>query len=408
MKQSSPTAQQHQHLPSELPETAPNEPREDPGVEAVVSDDGVGVGVGVGAAGPAETGTGDESAPQEEVAVSLRVSTGPGLVHARASPKTGVKKEGVAAPETAGELPGTEGVVGGGQREQEEPATATECGPEQAEVENIAPASGAAELGEHGGLEAGAKEELGGGGEVSGESGDGGAGSDAEVEASAEVEKGEKIADVEFDKPGTAAATRGEPETIIGNDTGGGEVVSGGVAEDFFAGDDSSSEDDELYPGAAAAAAGGTVGTVGAPSVGSDQDREPPVGEQPPSPRIIASSVQRGFRSLAATQRNETAAAVGEEGISEAAKAAVAAAFALASAASATSRRGVDDSSKSRKKKKSHKERRRKRSGSKSAGEDDSGVGSRGSGSVGRSEVDGNGRTKRSSSGRHHRKSAVG
>lgn len=429
-KQSSPTAQPH--LPSELhdmpqhPEAAPNKngPREGAGAGAeAVSDDG-----DDSAAVPVTV------APQVEDGTAPKAKTDPD----HASAETGVEEEeGEDTPDTADELPGTtDGVDGGGQGEQQAAAikgkapTAGES--EEAEADSIAPASEAAEPDdEHGGLGAGAKEEPGRElGEVSNESDDGGVGSGAKAEADAEgnarkavdvgVEvdgatsaAGETTRGDGVDKPGTAAATETpEREAISGSDVvGGGGVLSAGVAEDFFAGDNSSG-DYELSPGAAAAATAGGAAGAGTSALathlsGSDQDREPPVSAQPPSPRIIASSVQGGFRSPVATQRNEAAATKGEGGLSEAAKAAVAAA--LANAASATSRRG-DDGSKPRKKKSSHRERRRKRSGSRSAGEEDSGVGSRGSGSIGRPEVNGGGggRSKRSSSRRHHRKSAVG
>lgn len=420
IKQSSSTAKQD--LPSESPEspespdlrqeaqTAPTEPRDSAAAEAV-SDDSVSVGV----ARPAEAGIDDEGAPPQEDDIAPGASTGP----VDASAKPGIEEEGEAVPDTADEVPRMEGVVGSGQGGQDpaiEENASTAGGSEQAEADTLAPASGAVELGEQGGLGAGAKEELGGGRGVGSVNGDGGMRSGADIDAGAEVDAEKVAVDVEVDGASVAdevtrgdgvekpAAAAREPETSSGKEIGGGEVVAGGVAEDFFAGDDSSGED-ELYPGAAAAAAGGAAGAIATQVVGSDQEGEPPVREQPLSPRIIASSVQSGFRSPVATQRKETAGAVGEEGLSAAAKAAVAAA--LANAASAPSRRG-DDGSKSRKKKKSHKERRRRRSGSKSADEEDSGAGSRGSGSVGRSEVDGNRRTKRSSSKRDHRKSAVG
>lgn len=420
INQPSPAAQQsvssESHDLPQQPGTASNDLREDAGAE-VVSDTG---DDGVVAAKPAETGSDDKSAPQEDGIAPTRVITGP----APAPAKAGVEEEdeGEAAPDMADELSRSVGIDGGGQGEQAtaiKEDAATIGGLEQAEAGDIAPAAEAVDPDENGGLGAGAKEGLGNGGEVVGsESGDGGTGSGAEAEAAAEVDA-ERLVDMEIDgasavaaedthgdgidKPGATAAAL-ELETTSGNDVDGGGVMGGGVAEDFFAGDNSSG-DDELYPGAAAAS-GGAVSTLAAKSADSDQDLETPASEQPPSPRIIASSVQGGFGAAVSTQRNETAGAAREEGLSEAAKAAVAAA--LANAASATSRRG-DDGSKSRKKKKSHKERRRKRSGSRSADEEDPGVsGSRGSGSVGRSEVDGTERTKRSSSRRHHRKSAVG
>eukprot|EP00752_Nemacystus_decipiens_P007236 g6477.t1 len=402
-KQSSPAAQQH--LPSES-HALPQQP-EDAGAEAVpgdVGDDGAAVGES------AETGADDQSAQQEDD-VHPRANTGP--AHASV---TGVEEEGGAAPEAADELPGTDGVDGGGQGEH---ATAMEedtpivSGSQQAETDNVAPASEAVEADKNGGLGAGAKEETGSGEEgIGGADGGGtGSGSKAQAEAEAEAETevdgasaaGEVMRGDGVEKPGAAAAAAVfEPEAFSGGDDGGGgEVMSGGLAEEFFAGDNSSGED-ELYTGAAGAFADRFSGN-------GQYRPDPAAGEQPPSPRIIASSVQGGFRSPAESRRSETAAAKGEDGLSEAAKAAVAAA--LANAASATSRRGDDGDggSKSRKKKKkSHKERRRKRSGSNSAGEEDSGVRSRGSGSVGRSEVDGGGRTKRSSSRRHHRESAEG
>ena len=398
-KESSPAARQD--LPSEShnlrqhPETTPGEPPQDAEAEAV-SDHG---GDGAAVADPAESGSDESIAPRED-RDAPRASTSPVL----ASAKTGVEEEGKAASNMAGKLPGTDEADDGGQGEH---ATAVEenapiaGGLEQAETDSVAPASEAVEPDENDRLGPGAREEPGSGGEACSESGDGGTASGTEAEAGAEADTEKLVGD--GDKPGVAAATL-EPETVSGDDVGEVGAMGGGVAEDFFAGDNSSGED-ELYPGAAATA-GGASGALATRFSGSDQDRpEPPASEQPPSPRIIASSVQGGFRSPVATQRSETAAAKGgeEQGLSEAAKAAVAAA--LANAASA---RGDDGGSKSRKKKKSHKERRRKRSGSGSAGEDDSGVGSRGSGSVGRSEVDGGGRTKRSSSRRHHRKSAVG
>lgn len=402
-KQSSPTARQHlssePHDLGEHPQTAPDEPREDQSQEAVSDND-----VGTGAAGPAETATDDESAARQEDDVSLRASTG-------SIANAGGEGESVAGPDIADKPSGEEGVVGGGQREQDKTVrenAPTAGGLEQADADVVASASGAVELDAHGGLGAGAMKELGGGGVMSSESGTSvlGASAGAKVDAgvdgeTAEVDGANVVSEATHgdgvDEPGTAAAA-GEPETIS-DDVGGGEAMSGGLAEEFFAGDDSS--EDELYPGAATVAAGGAPDALATQLEGIDQDRELPVGEQPPSPRIFASSVHSGFRSPVATQRNKANAAVGREGLSEAAKAAVAAA--LANAASATSH-GADEGSKSRKKKKSHKERRRKRSGSKSAGEEDPGVGSR----VGRSEADENGRTKRSLSKRHHRKSAVG
>eukprot|EP00903_Cladosiphon_okamuranus_P008926 g8544.t1 len=422
-KQPSPTAQQY--LPSEphdliqVPETAPkeSEPRE--------NDDGDD--------SPAVLGTNDA---QVEDGAAPEEGTDPD--HASAETGIGQEGEGQAAPVTADELPGTaDGVDGGGQGPQLEATATEEKAPtagvsEQAEANSsITPASEATEPDdEHGGVGPGAKEEPGGrAGEVSNESGDGGVGSGAESEADLEVEAdgatsmaSESTRGDRVDKraPAAAAAVAAaaetpEPEAISGGDVvGGGGALSAGVAEDFFAGDNSSG-DDELYPGAAAAAIAGGVGAAGASAnalatqlSGSDQDREPPFSAQPPSPRIIASSVQGGFRSPVAPQRNEVSATKAEGGLSEAAKAAVAAA--LANAGSATSRRGDDGSKPRKKKKSSHKERRRKHSGSRSAGEENSGVRSRGSGSVGRSEVhvDGGGRSKRSSSRRHHRKSAVG
>lgn len=413
----SPPAAQQQHLPSEPrdrrqhPEAAPpDEPREvDAGTEAL-SDNGVGDGAGE----PAEACSDDGGAPP-----GGDLAPGAGADPIRASAEIGIEEEGVGAADvTADELAGAEGVVGvRGQVEEEggagiEENAPTAAGSEQAGVDNVdvaAPASSEAELVvEHGELGEGAKEEPDGGGDVGSESGDGRAGSGAAGEADAEFD-GEEAVDAEVDpanaigeaasgggveKP-NEAATALEPETISGNVVGEGEAVSGGLAEDFFAGDNSSG-DDELYPGAAAAA-GDAAGALATRSVGSDRDPDSAVSEQPPSPRIIASSAQGGFQSPVVTQGNETASAAREKGLSEAAKAAVAAA--LANAASATSRRGDDGSKSRKKKKKSHKERRRKRSGSKSAGEEDSGAGSRD-----RSEADGDGRTKRSSSRRHHRR----
>lgn len=215
-----------------------------------------------------------------------------------------------------------------------------------------------------------------------------------------------------------------EPEVTNNDDYVGEATLDGRVAEDFFAGDVSSGED-ELYPGAATAAGGGVVS---AERDGADGDDCAPAGDHPPSPRIIATSLEAapqerngkhlGFPSSpVATQRKEAAAvgaaaASGDVGLSEAAKAAVEAALASAQSSSArrssrSSRKADDSSSKSRKKKKSHKERRRKEGGSKSGGEDGPRVvGGRRSGSVGPSDVD-SGREKASSSKRHHRKSAV-
>ncbi|CBN76796.1 RBEL1, Ras superfamily GTPase [Ectocarpus siliculosus] len=221
------------------------------------------------------------------------------------------------------------------------------------------------------------------------------------------------------DEPGAKAP---EPAVTINDDYIGEGSLGGPVAEDFFAEDVSSGEDD-LYPGTATAA-GGEV--VSAERGVADGDDGAPAGDHPPSPRIIATSFEAapggnekrlGFPpSPVATQRKEAAAvgaaaASGDVGLSEAAKAAVEAALASAQSSSArrssrSSRKTDDSSSKSRKKKKSHKERRRKDGGSKSGGEDGARiVGGRRSGSVGPSDVDSG--EKLSSSKRHHRKSAV-
>ncbi|CAM9222419.1 unnamed protein product [Ectocarpus sp. 13 AM-2016] len=222
------------------------------------------------------------------------------------------------------------------------------------------------------------------------------------------------------DEPGAKAP---EPGVTINDDYVGEGSMGGPVAEDFFA-EDVSSEEDELYPGTATAAAGEVVA---AERGVADGDDGAPAGDHPPSPRIIATSLEAAPRggnekrlgfppSPVATQRKEAAvvgaaAASGDVGLSEAAKAAVEAALASAQSSSArrssrSSRKADDSSSKSRKKKKSHKERRRKDSGSKSGGEDGARVvGGRRSGSVGPSDVDSG--EKLSSSKRHHRKSAV-
>lgn len=221
------------------------------------------------------------------------------------------------------------------------------------------------------------------------------------------------------DEPGAKAP---EPGVTIHDDCVGEGSLGGPVAEDFFA-EDVSSGEDELCPGTATAA-GGEV--VSAEQGVTDGDDGAPAGDHPPSPRIIATSLEAAPRggnekrlgfptSPVATQRKEAAAvgaaaASGDVGLSEAAKAAVEAALASAQSSSArrssrSSRKADDSSSKSRKKK-SHKERRRKDGGSKSGGEDGPRVvGGRRSGSVGPSDVDSG--EKLSSSKRHHRKSAV-
>ncbi|CAB1117384.1 unnamed protein product [Ectocarpus sp. CCAP 1310/34] len=220
------------------------------------------------------------------------------------------------------------------------------------------------------------------------------------------------------DEPGAEAP---EPGVTINDDYVGEGSLGGPVAEDFFA-EDVSSGEDELYPGTATAAGGEVVSAEG----GVADDDGAPAGDHPPSPRIIATSLEAAPRggnekrlgfppSPVATQRKEAAvgaaAAGGDVGLSKAAKAAVEAALASAQSSSArrssrSSRNADDSSSKSRKKKKSHKERRRKDGGSKSGGEDGPRVvNGRRSGSIGPSDVDSG--EKLSSSKRHQRKSAV-
>ncbi|CAN0439404.1 unnamed protein product, partial [Ectocarpus sp. 12 AP-2014] len=223
-----------------------------------------------------------------------------------------------------------------------------------------------------------------------------------------------------IDEPGAKAP---EPGVAINDDYVGEGSLGGPVAEDFFA-EDVSSGEDELYAGTATAA-GGEV--VAAERGVADGDDGAPASDHPPSPRIIATSLEAAPRggnekrlgfppSPVATQRKEAAvvgaaASSGDVGLSEAAKAAVEAALASAQSSSSrrssrSSRKADDSSSKSRKKKKSHKEHRRKDSGSKSGGEDGARVvGGGRSGSVGPSDVDSG--EKLSSSKRHHRKSAV-
>lgn len=262
------------------------------------------------------------------------------------------------------------------------------------------------------------------GGGVGGNDGDGGQAEGDRVgdDDAPDEEVGDDVKDESVAK--LAERVGGDPIAEVDRGMTNGDIPGegagiGGVAEEFFA-EVSSSGEDDLHPVAAAADATGDLGEL---SDANENDERLPdfgtlKGEQPPSPRLIASSVGRaggvggGFgysRSPTGTQRKAGAA---EEGLSEAAKAAVAAALAAASAPAPAGRtgrssRGEDEGSKSRKKK-SHKERRRK--GSNSGKEDESGVGVR-HGGVGRSEVDG-GQEKRSgkrdgSSRRHHRRSAV-
>lgn len=333
------------------------------------------------------------------------------------TPTFGSEEEGVVrnSCRVAGEEPPRVDSPGGGL--EATGASGAAVGLEQVEDTDAVPVSTVDVAAESDGLRAAGGDEhwrSRGGGSDSGENGDGDNGDDAfNREVEGDVTSCGASSGGVGDKLGPSSAR--EPETIDQDDIAGGGV-GGAVAEDFFAGDGSSGED-ELYPGAAAAT-GVRIAPTEDFTGSSDQDPEGLAHDQPPSPRIIASSIQTdnhagaggGFgyppRSPVSTQRKEASATAGEGGLSEAAKAAVAAALANASSAAAPSRREGDGSKSRKKKKSSHKERRRKRSGSKSGGEEDSGAGERGSGTIGRAEGGGTGREKRSSS-RRHRKPTV-
>lgn len=332
-------------------------------------------------------------------------------------PTTGSEEEGVvdnkSRPVVDEEPPRVDGPAGGME--------ATGAGGEAVGLEEVGDADAvpvsrvdiAAESDGLGAAEGEEHERSRGCGRDSGESVSGDNGGDAfNREVEGDVHCSEAVSGGAGDELGGSVAR--ESETIDQDDLAGGGVVNGdAVAEDFFAGDGSSGED-ELYPGAAAAT-GVRVSPAEDFAGSSDQDQEHRARDQPPSPRIIASSIQTGPhaagaaggsvgyspRSPVSAQRQEASATAGEGGLSEAAKAAVAAALANASSAPSTSRREGDGSKSRKKKKSSHKERRRKRSGSKSGGEEDSGAGDS------RVEGGGTGREKRSSSRRQHRKPAV-
>lgn len=382
-----------------------------------MSDDGVALGVD----GTADNDTEgrhhtDRTPTPQEGGISPESGAGP-----LSALTTGAEEEGVIhASLHVGDEESPKAYSVGGEAATVDKQVPAVVGFEPAEDADPVPVPSSAVTAESDGLGAEAGEEQGsggGGGSDSGESGDGDGAlnraADGDINSSEAAVGGATGGGGVGDKSGPAAAR--EPERIDEDGIAGGGALNGHVvAEDFFAGDDSSGED-ELYPGAAAAA-GTRIAPAEGASGNSNRDQERPARDKPPSPRIIASSVQAGSRagigggfgypsrSPVSTQR-KVSAAVGEGGLSEAAKAAVAAA--LANASSAPSRREGDGSKSRKKKKSSNKERRRKRSGSKSGGEEDSGAGDRDGGSVGRSEEDGIGRAKRSSSRRQHRKPTV-
>lgn len=388
--------------------------RADKGADEI-SNDGVAVGVG----NATETGTEGRQhtdrtpTPQEgELSVESDADPLPTLT-------AGAEEEGVihASRHVAGEEPpradspgGMVATGGGGEAAANKKDVPTAVGSEQAEDTDTMPASSVAVAAESDGTGAAGGEERGNGGggesDSSDNSGNGDGALNREVDGdvnSREAAAGEATGGCGVeDKSGPVAAH--EPETIDEDGIAEGVLNGDVVAEDFFAEGDSSGEDD-FHP-EAVAATGIRIAPTEDVTGNSDQGQEHPARDHPPSPRIIASSLQTGGfgyppRSPVLTQGKESPATVGEGGLSEAAKAAVAAALASASSAP-SSREG--EGSKSRKKKNSHKEKRRKRSGSKSGGEEDAVAGDRGSGgSAGRRE-DGTGREKRSSSRRRHRK----
>ncbi|CAN0125327.1 unnamed protein product, partial [Ectocarpus fasciculatus] len=387
------------HLSRDTSDAEEKDPPQEAGVDGTAGDDTVvmvGEATGTGDNGDNYTGGPPQAdAASEEAGPSAEVDDG--IVSDSAD--TDVEQEAVTVERNAGD----EHVANGDSGPEQELAAVPEI--ERAEADDTV-------VDEHD--ETGARgQELG-----SGESGG---------ELNADVGREEavvgKVEGGGIDDEPCAEAP--EPEVTNNGDYVGEGSLGGRVSEDFFAGDVSSGEAD-LYPGAAAAAGGEALSTE---RDVADGDDGAPAGNHPPSPRIIATSLEAAPRegngkrlgfppSPVATQRKEAAAvgaaaASGDVGLSEAAKAAVEAALASAQSSSSarrssrSSRKADDSSSKSRKKKKSHKERRRKDGGSKSGGEDGPrGVGGRRSGSVGPSDVE-SGREKPSSSKRHHRKSAV-
>ncbi|CAM9104254.1 unnamed protein product, partial [Scytosiphon promiscuus] len=269
-----------------------------------------------GAAGGAKRDDDDSSDLEvdEDVGTGTDGDTCISDAHQRAGPAAKESEPSAEVGAGVGATPDAEGAAvekRGGEAAEEEGEGSGAREFALARTEEAEPESRSQAVDEEIGVEVGGERGERGSGDGVGsvEGGDGGAegGVGADNGSNAAVAAGDL-----GDEPGTAArelgARDGDPLAEEGGASG------AGVAEDFFAGDNSSSEENEIF---SAAAAGPDALAAPAGETADSDDATPPL-EQPPSPRIIASSLRRGndggsafARSPVGAQRKSAAAAEG-------------------------------------------------------------------------------------------------